>query len=205
MSDVLSFTVPTFPGGGAKYPSVNELLGRVKGRKNPEYHDLRIAVREAARDAMALTGWITATYYVDLHWKRYIVTKRGFDPMNCMKCELDALEPDPEHDFPGVYLNDSLVRPHPDLPMYDPAPGAIDRVAIAVFRLYPPLEVKKPYRPQHLQVTPPAVVASIQKPEYRPGDPIPAGYAVENGRLIPFDSAVAMIHRELAGSGKGKK
>lgn len=145
MADVLSFQVLT-PRG--VYPSVNHLsLGNHRGgKKTPEYHELMLAVREAARAEMERVGWETADYYVDVYWKRYITTRRQFDAMNGMKCELDAMEPyypTPEEiacgtrPFLGVYANDSLVRPHPDIPQVDLRPGSVDRIAISVFRLFP--------------------------------------------------------------------
>lgn len=192
MGDVLAFTVPTFHGSGFNYPSVNELIGPVKGKKTPEYHDLKIAVREAARAEMERTGWVTATYYVDLFWKRYVTSRRGFDPMNCLKCESDSMEPDPESGFAGVYVNDKLVRPHVDLPQYDSAPDAIDRIAIAVFRLYPtildaPKGVAKPRAPKAAPI--PHIVQTRAV--------VPTGpQALLNGVPISREQALALIGRE---------
>jgi hypothetical protein len=143
--EVLSFTIPTFDLSlpTRRYPSVNGMWaqGVRRGRKTPEYHYLFGAVRDAARVEMERVGWVTAVGRVEVHLRRYMVTLLGADPSNLAKCELDAMAPARagEDPFPGVYANDRLVRPFPDI-VYDPAPDAVDRIAIAVFRLpVPPL------------------------------------------------------------------
>lgn len=135
--------VPTFPEGGSKYPSVNGMWdsGFRGGVKTAEYHALFKAVKDEAESQMAATRWNTADYYVELHWKRYVTTRRTFDAMNGLKVECDALQ------AAGVVRNDHLIRPFPDVPQYDPTPGAIDRIALVVIRTYPPaILAEKPAR-----------------------------------------------------------
>jgi hypothetical protein len=134
MSDVLTICVQTFPDGGSVYPSVNH-TGRdshKSGRKTPEYLALFRAIQREAEWQIRECGWDRAEYYVEVHWKRYVTTRRTFDAGNALKCELDALQ------YAGVFLNDSLVRPFPDVPQYDPSPGAIDRIVLVVIRTFPP-------------------------------------------------------------------
>lgn len=167
-ADVLAFVIPTFnadprPATEAReaerashYPSVNE-LGRDSmrgGEKSDEYHWLFNRVYDAAKAEMERVGWWTAEYYVDVYWTRIVTTRRGFDAMNTLKCELDAMED------AGVYVNDRLVVPHPSAPQYDPTPGAIDRIRIVVERRwYPiipaPMDVtKKKPRPKRVHSAP---------------------------------------------------
>lgn len=192
MSDILAISVPTFsdPETGRAYPNVNALGADSHrgGRKTPEYHALFHAVKNAAESAMLATGWTTAEYYVEVHWKRYVTTRRGFDPMNAMKCELDALE------AAGVYANDSLVIPRPDLPQYDPTPGAIDRISLVVMRLFPPLLLaSRPTRTDFVARTKRAEItlpplAPLAKNGPKDGDvyhggSVPQGMVVLDGRL----------------------
>jgi hypothetical protein len=143
-ADLLAFTVPTFPHAedpnpltrtGRRYPGVNHLGKDVyrKGRKTREYHALFAIIKDRAELELASSGWSTADYYCEVVIRRISVTRHLADSTNGWKCELDALE------AAGVFTNDALVVPRPDIVQYDPTPGAIDRISIAVFRLFPPL------------------------------------------------------------------
>jgi Holliday junction resolvase RusA-like endonuclease len=142
-ADALLVCVPTFPEGGSIYPSVNH-TGKdsyKSGRKTLEYNALHRAIICEAKRQMTESGWVRADYYVEVHWKRYVTTLRPFDASNAMKCENDALQ------LAGVFANDNLVRPFPDVPQYDPTPGAIDRIVMVVIRLFPPaILAEKPTR-----------------------------------------------------------
>jgi len=203
MADVLSFTIPT----PARYASVNHLGGdgRRYGRKSAFAIELATLTREAARAEMERAGWITATWYVEVHWRRYICDRtRSFDPANALKIELDAMQPwepsdreraDGVRPFPGVYANDRLVRPLPDLPQFDTTPGAIDRIAMVVFRLFPPpLEFDAGVAPTPAR---PATPKARRGTLYA-GGPIPDGMAVSGRYLVPREQAI----REITGAGR---
>jgi hypothetical protein len=142
-ADVLTIQVRTFPDNGTRYPSANELIGKMRGHKTAEYHALRKAVAEAARAEMARVGWETATYFCDVYWKRYVINRRTFDASNSGIAELNGLED------AGVVENDRLVRWHPDVPQYDPRAGAVDRIAMVIMRTYPPAILADKPAPKH--------------------------------------------------------
>ena len=208
MSDALSFEVPTFPGGGSKYPSVNQLGrdDRRGGRKSSEYLDLFRAVRMAAWDAMKATDWETAEDLVEVHLKRYIPDLRRADRSNAFKCELDAMEPgrrgDESPDFPGVYRNDSLVRPFPDI-VRDLRPGAVDRIAIVVIRAAlpnPPRTNGKPAKVKRGSVTPTIPAAQASNASQGLKTTIPEErFAILNGKRIPWDQALGLVAKEGRG------
>ena len=205
MSDLLRIVVPTFPLAdhpdptrrtGRKYPSVNSLGGNSHrgGRKTPEYRALFAAIKHAAEEEMERVGWTTADYYVEVIHKRYVVTRRKNDAMNGLKTELDALQ------SAGVFLDDSLVIPRPDIVQYDPRPGAIDRICMAVFRLNVPIlaadmvhasasaaRAKPPARKQ-----PDGAISRDDRQPYRVGDPIPQGSVLLDGRLVKMDRGELM-------------
>jgi Holliday junction resolvase RusA-like endonuclease len=192
MADVLVVTVPTFPEGGGQYPSVNSLgaNGWRGGKKTSEYLALYRAVKAEAERQIKATGWVTADYICEVHWKRYTITKRAFDSQNCGKCENDALEE------AGVFANDNLVKWCPDVPQYDPSPGAIDRIAMVVIRLYPPLNVleKRAVGKNSRRVHPEVVEQREDKA------PVSAPYILGNpqvayldGRPIPMCEALALV------------
>jgi hypothetical protein len=164
--DFLAISVPTFWGNGSRYPSVNHMGrdGLRGGRKTKEYHDLFAAVRGAALGEAFACGWKTADYPVEVHLKRYVITRRAVDSANLGKCELDALQ------SAGIVKNDSLIRLFPDV-QYDPTPRAIDRLAIIVLRLFPP-----------------AILADKSLAKLRPlgknGDTVPSRSAPEAKRRI---------------------
>lgn len=205
MSDVLSFVVPTFPGGGTKYPSVNQLGrdDRRGGRKSSEYLDLFRAVRAAAWEAMKATGWETAEDLVELHLKRYIPDLRRADRSNLGKCEADAMEPgrpgDEQPDFPGVYRNDHLVRPFPDI-VRDLRPGAVDRIAIVVIRAalpHSPAANGKPAKAKRAALPEPILTPISSDASQGLKTTIPEErFALLNGKRVPWDKALEMIHRE---------
>jgi hypothetical protein len=175
------------------------------GLKTKEYHELARRVRHTARIAMIAANWTTATSLVEVHWKRYVTNRRrGGDASNALKCELDAMQPHTptqsereagETEFPGVYVNDNLVRPFPDYPMLDTAPGAIDRVSIVVMRVLPAVVLTRNAAAQPAQGRPkPARV----KPEPYRGGPIPEGFAVRGGLLVPHGEVRAEILAAIA-------
>lgn len=186
VTDVLAFWVPTFPGNGSRYPSVNGMWasGVRYGKKTPEYADLFAIVRETAHATMQATGWETATDRVEVHIRRYVPDRRRTDAGNLGKCELDAMAPSRpgERDFPGVYEDDRLVRPFPDV-VYDPTPEAMDRIAIAVFRLFTESLAPKKTRPR-------AAVAQRSAPV--PAGPVPT----LNGKPITIGEALSLIGRD---------
>lgn len=208
MTDVLAFEVPTFPGGGSKYPSVNGMWasGVRYGKKTPEYHDLFVAVREAAWAEVKRTGWETAADRVEVHLRRYVTNNRARDAANFGKCELDALSRwnhgQPCQGFPGVYVDDALVRPFLDV-VIDPREGAVDRIAFAVFRVVLFGADRAPKRRR------PAV--TLAPPELKPHESIvtngkPKSYRLPtlNGQPITMEKARELI--EDAGSAnKGRR
>jgi hypothetical protein len=133
-ADVLTIQVPTFTEGGTRYPSANELIGKMRGKKTKEYTSLRSAVYEAARSEMARVGWETATYYCEVRWTRYMPNRRAAhtDAQNAGIAECNALAD------AGVVENDRLIQWHPGVVQYDPSPGAIDRIVMVVIKTYPP-------------------------------------------------------------------
>jgi hypothetical protein len=187
-ADVLSFWVPTFPGNGSKYPSVNGMWasGVRYGKKTPEYADLFRIVRETAHAVMQATGWETATDRVEVHLKRYVPDRRRTDAGNLGKCEMDSMapwkpgQPGPES-FLGVYEDDRLVRPFPDV-VYDPTPDAMDRIAIAVFRLFTETPAVRNPRPR---------VPAAQRSAPVPAGPVPT----LNGKPITVSEALSLIGR----------
>jgi hypothetical protein len=213
--DVLSFQVRTPVGG---YASVNHLGDSFRGgRKSAGYHALEYSIREAARAEMLRTGWTTASYYVEVAWKRYVTTLRGFDASNAMKAELDALQPwEPQtrderaafEPFVGCYSNDCLVKPLPDIAYYDPTPGAVDRIAIAVFRLFPPLEMMRQLEADGVLVRPKkpkplARVTQVVASSSRPADadlidgraPVLGGHPISAAEAMKYLSRARLRRR----------
>lgn len=194
MADVLSFVVPTFPGGGTRYPSVNGMwaTGLRYGAKTPEYVDLFRAVRLAAWDEIRSSEWKTATDRVEVHLRRYVTTRRQTDASNQGKCELDAMAAWKHGEdipgFPGLYDNDFRVRPFLDV-VYDPSPDATDRICIAVFRLFTGAEkaVVKPRLPK-----PPDVPHVVQTRPSAASGSVPT----LNGKPITMQEALAYVGRE---------
>ncbi|HVA26658.1 MAG TPA: hypothetical protein VNF68_00655 [Candidatus Baltobacteraceae bacterium] len=204
VGDLLAFTVATPEGA---YPSVDVMFGSSHrgGLKTKEYHELARRVRHAARIAMIAANWTTANSLVEVHWKRFVTNRRrGGDAANGLKCELDAMQPHSptererergETDFAGVYINDNLVRPFPDHPMLDTTPGAIDRVSIVVMRLFPAVALARNAPAAPTQSRPKAARPKLEP--YR-GGPIPEGFAVRGGFLVPHAEVRSEILAALA-------
>lgn len=200
MSDVLAFEVPTFPAGGSKYPSVNGMWaqGVRYGKKTPEYHDLFVAVRQAAWEQINATGWETATDRVEVHLRRYVPDHRQRDSSNFGKVEFDAMarwkHGEPCVGFPGIYVNDMLVRPFPDV-VVDPREGAVDRIAIAVFRVVMFGDVAPAKRRRGPIADTPASVAAKASTAAAIGE----RFALLNGKPVRMEEALAMVNREGSG------
>jgi hypothetical protein len=146
VSDLLTLTVLTpVVAGRARYAGVNAISdhGAYHGKKSAEYLELFRAVREAARAEMERVGWVTWPHPCEVQVVRYHRTARMSDCGNLGKAEMDAMAPSTPNQeardkcahFPGVYLNDSLVRPYHASVEYDP--DGPDRVVIIVRRRYP--------------------------------------------------------------------
>lgn len=220
-ADVLVLTV-TIDGAYASANAVSD-HGATRGKKSPAYLELFRSVREAARAAMAATGWETAHDPCEVQVVRYHATRRLADAPNLGKVECDALEPSTPHEeerdkcdpFPGVFANDDLVRPYSADVEYDPA--GPDRVVVIIRRRFPDVlvaDAPAPRRSRRPAPTPAAteppsasktrfethfpetaqIVAQRDAIErWRPGDPIPDGYADLGGKLVPRDEALRLI------------
>lgn len=204
MADVLSIEVPTFIDGGSVYPSVNMMWaqGVRYGKKTPEYHDLFVAVREAAWEAIKSTGWETAEERVEVHLRRYVPDYRQRDSSNLGKVELDAMRRwkngEPCVGFPGVYVDDNLVRPFPDV-VVDPREGAVDRIAIAVFRvvLFGAAAPAKRKAPRPAPIAAAATeVSKFRKSETAAEQLGDGRLPTLNGKTIRMEDALALIHKE---------
>lgn len=193
MSDILVIRVAT----PTRYANANHLTnGGFQGaRKSPEYIELFRSVREAARVAIDEASWVTATFPCDAQVVRYSPKMRPGDPANLGKAELDALQPstaieerrDKCAPFRGVWANDSIAKPFHAMIEYDPA--GEDRIYIVVRRRFPEYGV--------------AMVAPSRVPKPRlstkkllySGGPIPSGFAVANGVLVPKDEVLRKLGR----------
>lgn len=205
MSDVLSITVPI----GAKYASVNSVgaNGHRAGKKSPEYKALFADVKAAAETEIKWLGWDKAECECLAMIVRYVADRRRHDAMNLGKCEWDALTE------AGVWLDDSLANPC--LPMIRYC--APHRVTIVVVKLYE--SVLKPAQARDDAVSgsrtsrsPKSAQAGIEhlmpckhgRPcglycrgcerhalnTWKPGSPIPQGYALLNGKLVTREVAL---------------
>jgi len=208
MTDVLSLCIP-IPG---RYPSVNSLGrdGLRFGRKSEEYRALFKAVKEAAEAEMARTGWITATCECLSVIVRYIGDRRRTDAANLAKCEWDALT------AAGVWSDDRLANPCHFAIRRDP--NGEHRVSIVVVKLHQSINAEevmpnatvsklhkrdKPLRRSRPDVTPPRVGARRKVTEadlqtWRPGDPIPPGYALFGGKLVATEFVLDLIKQKGA-------
>jgi len=206
-SEIFSITVPV-PRG--TYPSVNHTAANAsrRGKKTPEYHELFMAVRDAAAREIARLAWTPVDAYYDTTVIRIRSDLRKSDMSNLAKCELDALEPSREprftgdlkgygHPFPGAFLNDNLVVPTFRIE-YDP--DGVDRVTIVIRRIYP-------FVPTARERAAVAIGASpAKKPPKRTPEPVRlpapdrrphAGGRVPmlNGKPISPDDAAALVRK----------
>ncbi len=209
MSDVLSITVPI----GSRYASVNGVgaNGHRAGKKSPEYHRLFDDVKTAAETEMKWIGWDKAECEC-FRDDRSLRSKTGsrHDAMNLGKCEWDALTE------AGVWLRTMPVRRTPYMPMDSLQCAGMHRVTIVVVKLYQsvpgPVEPSGAATAQHSGApTSRASRGSAQAgfaPNlqccahlipigthceiccWKPGDPIPDGHALLNGKLVTRDLAL---------------
>jgi Holliday junction resolvase RusA-like endonuclease len=200
MSDVLAITVPI----GTRYASVNNVgAGSHRaGKKSKAYKDLYEAVYVEARLEINRVGWEKATSECMAIIVRYIGDRRRRDATNAFKCEADALT------AAGVWEDDSLVNPFLSQIRYQV--GA-SRLAIVVVKLYSSVtegvmpngrrgstekhQGQRSTSPVH--VTPPREGAGrgvhhwcFPCSKWKPGDPIPEGHALLNGKLVTRDIAL---------------
>ena len=201
MRDVLSITVPI----GSRYASVNGLgaNGHRAGKKSPEYHTLFDDVKRAAEAEIARTGWTTAECDCFAMIVRYVENRKRHDAMNLAKVEWDSLT------AAGVWTDDSLANPCLPMIRY----STPHRITIVVVKLYesvltpvecpPGVQASRPRRsaqagndvpkPDAGPATAasgssrrraPASGTSALHLSWKPGDPIPDGHALLNGKLV---------------------
>lgn len=111
------------------YPSVGHTGrdGVSRGRKSRAYHQLYRRVLDAAREAIARTGWerLPTSELGLVVATRYCPDRRRLDAWNLGKCEADALTES------GVWEDDCVAEPLLRR-RYDPA--GPDRVVFTIFR-----------------------------------------------------------------------
>jgi hypothetical protein len=196
VSDLLTLTVLTpVVAGRARYAGVNAISdhGAYHGRKSSEYLELFRAVREAARAEMERVGWVTWPHPCEVQVVRYHRTARMSDSGNIGKAEMDALAPSTPNQeardkcapFPGVYENDSLVRPYHASVEYDP--DGPDRVVIIVRRRYP--DVAAVVVPRKRRVVVPERPAAAIAPKAQ-------RMALLNGKPIAMQDALKLLRGE---------
>lgn len=209
MSDALVFTLPL---EGGEYASQNA-IGKDSfrgGRKSKIYKFVFNNVKDLAEKEMARVNWgPPATCECDVTIYRFIPKRWRTDAINMGTAEFNALT------AAGVWADDRLGNPARCVLRYD-APGP-HRIVVVVVKLYEPANRYEPTPEQNANELTRRSRASTGRgarstavrdrairdeakregaKEWRPGDPIPAGFADYNGRLIPEAEALAYIRGE---------
>lgn len=208
MSDVLAFTIELDDG---KYASENNKFadGLARGRKSAIYKDVFRKVKKAAEDQMKRVRWTKASCECMFVLIRYMPKRWRADAVNLGTPEANALTK------AGVWDDDRLGNPATLLNRHDP--DGKHRVVIFIAKLHRPANVhddEKAPRPKkesvpkaietidvtgvHLGdgITRGKVTLARAVAQWRPGDPIPNGFADFNGRLVPREEAIAKIRGE---------
>jgi len=182
MADVLAISVPL----GSRYASVNNVGGNSHraGKKSAAYKQLFTDVKTAAEAEMARTGWQKATAECFTLVVRYIVNRRRADAANQGKCELDALT------AAGVWDDDCQAVPFMASVCYAPEGGP--RLAIVVVKQRQDMPARKQTPLRRVEA---GANAAPYPNSWRPGDPIPEGFAALGSRLVARNEALEMIRK----------
>jgi hypothetical protein len=201
VTDVLTLSIDLQDG---KYASQNSIGkdGFRGGRKSDVYKQVFSAVKRAAEDEIKLTGWTKAECECAVLLIRYIPIRWRVDAINAGTAEFNALT------AAGVWADDRLGNPPTLWIRHDPV--GLHRISIVVVKLYEPANASSPSnggngvrgagkprraRTQSSKESP--AVRHLKERAWRPGDPIPVGYAQLGNELITDTRA-----RELIGGGK---
>jgi hypothetical protein len=199
VSDVLSVTVELSGNG---YPTKNRegKDGFRGGRKSDVYREVAILVEDAARAEMERIGWTMATCECAGIVMRVVPKRWKSDALNIGTAEANALT------AAGVWTDDQACSPAIKYVRYD-SEGP-HRIVIVVVKLHQPVatEIKAIAPRIHKPATPKAAKAKPERIKsasseiplrvWKPGNPVPDGYALEDGKLISRDRALAMIRGE---------